>query len=150
MIMEDVFCSREKLSNTIFYETEKFMLVYDLFPIVKGHMLIIPKRHVDDIIRLDAAEWKDLEKVKNKCIPVLLDRYCRDDRSYNIAVQIGEYSGREINHLHIHILPRAENDAYKKRTMELYRNIEARRAQAEGAVGTEVKELRKLFKYKPM
>ncbi len=147
--MEDVFCSREELLPTVFYETERFMFVYDKYPIITGHMLIIPKRHIEDMIELDASEWKDLEQLKNSALPKALGRYCKDGISYNVAIQIGEHSGREINHLHIHILPRTAEDSFKEDSQQVYMNIANRKLRDGSSVAEEVKELRKLFKYKP-
>ena len=58
-------------------------------------MLIIPKRHVWDMIELDAEEWMSLGQLKDKALPVALKRYCGESISYNVAIQIGEHSGRE-------------------------------------------------------
>ncbi len=146
--MKDAFCSREALL-TIFHETKQFMLVYDKRPIVRGHMLIIPKRHVEDIIDLNKAEWEDLEQLKDKDLPLALSRYCKEARSYNMAIQIGEYSGREIDHLHMHIIPRTAEDTFKEDSGKLYSNIVDRQAGDKSGVEEEVTALRKLFKYKP-
>jgi len=126
------------------------MFVYDKYPIMRGHMLIIPKRHVEDMIALDAEEWESLGQLKDKVLPVALKRYCGESISYNVAIQIGEHSGREINHLHIHILPRAADDSFEGDSRELYRNIvERKERKGLSAVEEEVQALRKLFKYTP-
>ena len=148
--MDDVFCDRGRLSDTIFHETERFMLVYDLYPVLKGHVLIIPKRHVEDIIELDSAEWTDLKKIKDECLPIILERYCDSSRSYNMAVQIGKHSGREIDHLHIHILPRSKGDIFSGSPRKLYMSVGHREQKDSSSVPAEVKALRKLFRYKPM
>ncbi len=146
----DVFCKRDALLPTIFYENAHFMLVYDKYPIVRGHMLIIPKRHVEDIIALDAEEWESLRQLKDKVLPIALRRYCGESISYNVAIQIGEHSGREIDHLHIHILPRAPGDSFEGDSRKLYRNIVERNERQDSSwVEEEVQALRKLLKYTP-
>ena len=126
------------------------MFVYDKYPIMRGHMLIIPKRHVWDMIELDAEEWVSLGQLKDKALPVALKRYCGESISYNVAIQIGENSGREINHLHIHILPRAPGDPFEGDSRRLYSNIVGRKEKRDSSeVEQEVQALRKLFKYTP-
>lgn len=124
------------------------MFVYDKYPIIRGHMLIIPKRHVEDMINLDAEEWESLRQLKDHALPIALKRYCGDNISYNVAMQIGEHSGREINHLHMHILPRASADPFQGDSRKLYANIVDRGERRDSSgVEEEVNALRKLFKY---
>ena len=143
-----MFCKRSVLLPTIFYENEHFMFIYDKYPIIRGHMLIIPKRHVEDMINLDAEEWESLRQLKDQALPIALKRYCGDSISYNVAMQIGEHSGREINHLHMHILPRASADPFQGDSRKLYANIVDRGERRDSSgVEEEVIALRKLFKY---
>ena len=126
------------------------MFVYDKYPIMRGHMLIIPKRHVEDMIRLNAEEWESLRQLKDKALPVALKRYCGESISYNVAMQVGEHSGREINHLHMHILPRVANDQFSGSPRKLYSAILGGSEKRDSSgVEEEVKALRKLFKYTP-
>lgn len=125
------------------------MFVCDKYPIIRGHMLIIPRRHVDDMISLDKEEWESLRQLKDGALPVALRRYCGESISYNVAIQIGEHSGREINHLHIHIIPRAPGDPFTGSSRNLYSNVIDRSTRDSSGVEAEVKELRKLFKYTP-
>jgi diadenosine tetraphosphate (Ap4A) HIT family hydrolase len=126
------------------------MFAYDKYPIMRGHMLIIPKRHVEDMIGLDAEEWESLRQLKDEALPVALKRYCGESISYNVAMQVGENSGREINHLHMHILPRVADDQFSGSPRKLYSAILGRSEKRDSSgVEEEVKALRKLFRYKP-
>ena len=48
-----LFCSSEFYSeNKIIHESDDWYAVYDGFPVVKGHTLIIPKKHIQSIFEL--------------------------------------------------------------------------------------------------
>ncbi len=49
----DVFCT-PKIYETTFFETPQFLAAYNIYPIIRGHSLIIPKRHAERITDLSA------------------------------------------------------------------------------------------------
>ena len=79
-------------------ETEKFLAFLDVFPIAKGHTLVIPKQEVDYIFDVDSDDYRELwafarevgQKVE-KVIPC---------ERIGIAV-----IGLEVPHAHIHLVP---------------------------------------------
>lgn len=89
-------------------ENEFAFAINDNYPVNKGHMLIIPKRHFADFF--DAAEveytaFVDLIKEAKK----LLDEKYKPD-GYNIGVNVNKAAGQTIFHLHIHLIPRYDKD----------------------------------------
>jgi len=86
------------------FENELFNVILDLDPISDGHLLILPKEHCESISGLtNINELKDLI-TKIKCI--LMDKLNIE----NISICINEGKINDLNHMHVHIIPRAEND----------------------------------------
>ena len=145
----DPFCDPKKIGEQAYYESKYTYAIYDLFPVVKGHTLIVPKRHVSGIAELTDAEAVDLIMTIKHVVPKLLKIYRADD-SYNIVAQIGPYSGRTVNHMHIHIIPRNKYDMYSEYNDKLYKDL--RKYELDGiamhAIAPEIERLRKIFKYK--
>ncbi len=100
------FCKIKK--NKIIIENELSIAVYDKYPVNKGHILIITKRHVIDYFDALEEEKKSLLKLMEKCRS-FLDREYKPD-GYNIGLNCGRAAGQTIMHLHLHLIPRYKND----------------------------------------
>jgi bis(5'-adenosyl)-triphosphatase len=122
----DVFCKEEIIENT-FYMTESTIVVYDIAPVLPGHSLVIPRRHVTDITELSDKEMLDMFRSIQRVRPVLFKTYGTSSDSYSLTAQMGKYSGRSVAHLHIHLIPRRRDDKYQGRDYELYTDIERER-----------------------
>ncbi|HET6990211.1 MAG TPA: HIT family protein [Bacteroidia bacterium] len=79
-------------------ETENYLAFLDVFPLVEGHVLVIPKKEVDYIFDLDDNAFSGLQlfskqvaKAIKKVIP------CK-----RIGVAV---IGLEVPHAHIHLVP---------------------------------------------
>lgn len=79
-------------------ETESCLAFLDVFPIAKGHVLVIPKKEVDYIFDLDDDLYQELmnftkhiSKALKKSIPCL---------KIGVAVV-----GLEVPHAHVHLVP---------------------------------------------
>jgi diadenosine tetraphosphate (Ap4A) HIT family hydrolase len=105
-----VFCCRGR-KNII--DSGHFIVRRDKFPVNKGHVLIISRRHVQDVFGLTQEEFLGLhivlEKVKKK-----LDRQLAP-AGYNIGANCGIAAGQTIFHFHLHVIPRYIGDVKKPR-----------------------------------
>ena len=147
---KDPFCDPKSMASESYYETKYTYVVYNLYPVVKGHTLIVPKRHVENINELTDAEAVDLIKTIRYVIPKLLKTYKVYD-SYNLIAQIGDSSGRTIKHLHIHIIPRKGSDVYINNDDKLYKDLRKFELEniASHVIQPEIEKLRRVFKYTP-
>jgi bis(5'-adenosyl)-triphosphatase len=102
------FCDSENIKNQIFYEDEIFYGLYNIKPIVPGHSLLIPKRHVEHLLELNDEEMKMLLPVLKKIIKGLLKTYDAD--SFDLSLQEGKPAGQMVPHLHVHLIPRVLGD----------------------------------------
>lgn len=103
-----VFCEYLKDRKKIIYENELAFAIYDGFPVNKGHMLILPKRHVSSYFELREDEKYDillLLEISKKHI----DQLFKPD-GYNIGINEGVYAGQTIMHCHVHLIPRYIGD----------------------------------------
>jgi diadenosine tetraphosphate (Ap4A) HIT family hydrolase len=92
----------------VWLSSDKFFVMYDKYPVNSGHSLIIPHRHQADIFSLNAREWQDLQKVIMD-VKQKLDEVWKP-AGYNIGINCGADAGQTVFHLHVHVIPRYEND----------------------------------------
>lgn len=79
-------------------ETEDYLAFLDIMPLVMGHVLVIPKKEVDDLFDLDEETYIGLQlfakivaEAVKKAVPC---------RKVGVAV-----IGLEVPHAHIHLVP---------------------------------------------
>ena len=95
-------------SARVVYETEDVVAFFPLAPATRGHTLVVPKRHVADILSLDMALGSTLMSAV-----VLLGRALKmslQPEGLNVITSAGEAASQTIFHLHIHLVPRWRGD----------------------------------------
>ena len=104
------FCNIEKLidKDRIVYQDSSWIAIYDNYPVSKGHVLLIPKRHCETYFDLNYVELASLG-VTIGVIKLILNKKFNPD-GYNIGVNCGEAAGQTVKHCHIHIIPRYKGD----------------------------------------
>ena len=104
------FCKIERLINKdrIVYQDDTWIAIYDNYPVSEGHVLLIPKRHVETFFNLNMVEFGSLG-VTIGIIKMILDKKFHPD-GYNIGANSGEVAGQTVMHCHIHIIPRYKGD----------------------------------------
>lgn len=143
----DPFCGDEVYEEA-FLETEHFLAVPNLHPVLPGHVLVVPKRHVAEVTELSGEEMADLRVILGRLLPKLLKAY--DTDSYNLAINKGEVAGMSIAHMHIHIVPRHDSDAFQKKELDaFYEGVNKSGAPASNRFKEDIVMLRKLFRYAP-
>jgi len=75
-----------------------------LNPVVEGHMLFIPEAHV-----IDAKEDPHITGVVTR----VASQYASAIGDCNIIINVGKDAGQTVFHLHVHVVPRQENDGLK-------------------------------------
>ena len=99
-----VFC---KAQDKIL-ENSKCFAIYDRFPVSKGHMLIIPKRHFSSYFDSTKEELMGFNEMILAAQKELDSIYNPD--GYNIGINCGEVAGQTVMHTHIHLIPRYTDD----------------------------------------
>ena len=79
-------------------ENEEFLEFLDIFPLAKGHVLVIPKQEVDYLFDLDEAHYVGLMKFARK-VALAMGKVIPCKR-VGVAVL-----GLEVPHAHLHLIP---------------------------------------------
>ena len=108
-----IFC---KLANgdiptNSIYEDDKFNVILDNGPATKGHALILPKDHADNLFELPEDTAADAMKLARKLGKHIMDTLGAD--GLNIVQNNGPVAGQTVMHFHLHIIPRYEGDGQK-------------------------------------
>lgn len=107
--MPCIFC----IIREIVLENDLALAFYDKFPVNKGHLLIIPKRHVDQYFELTNEERFAIDDLLFKG-KKLLDQTYKPD-GYNIGINCGAAAGQTVFHVHVHLIPRYDGDMEEPR-----------------------------------
>lgn len=111
-LMENcVFC--QKQGREVLFENELAEAFYDHFPVNEGHLLVIPKRHVQTYFDASAEELSAINELVFRARKFLSDRFSPD--GYNIGFNVGEAAGQTVFHLHCHVIPRYLGDVENPR-----------------------------------
>lgn len=100
-----IFC---KKAFEIIDQSELVYVIYDGYPVSKGHTLIIPKRHVASFFDLTHEEHLAILNALNTQKSRLDELYHPD--GYNIGVNDLLAAGQTIEHVHVHLIPRYIGD----------------------------------------
>jgi histidine triad (HIT) family protein len=98
-----IFCRiiEGDIPGNIVYEDEKVVAFLDANPVSKGHTLVVPKKHVEDIHGASGMEY--LMEVLVGVSDAVEEAF--DPEGINIAQNNGEAAGQEVFHLHFHVTP---------------------------------------------
>ncbi len=107
------FCT-DKIRERSIVRNELAFAVYDINPVTKGHMLIIPFRHVAGFFDTTPGEQAAFLDLAMKLKPILDQRY--HPSGYNLGVNVGRDAGQAVMHVHWHLIPRYPRDADGKRS----------------------------------
>jgi len=80
----------------------------DRYPSAQGHVLILPKRHVTDIYGLNTEEAAEILPLAQKISAKMKDVLGMS--GLNLIQNNGKDAGQVIDHFHLHLVPRYEND----------------------------------------
>ena len=83
----------------------------DIFPRREGHTLVIPTTAVSRIGDLSTLERSHLMEGVVEVQRLLTKKFATTD--FTVVVHDGPLAGQEVAHVHIHVLPRTENDSGK-------------------------------------
>ena len=79
-------------------ENENFLAFLDIFPLAKGHVLVIPKKEMDYLFDISSDEYGELWKFARQ-VAKAMDKVI-DCKRIGVAV-----IGLEVPHAHIHLVP---------------------------------------------
>lgn len=85
-------------------ENELAYALYDIKPISRGHALIIPRRHSEQIFDISPEEFAAMRDIMHRMREIVTLQHAPD--GFNIWVNCGQAAGQVVMHTHMHLIPR--------------------------------------------
>ncbi|AEK72928.1 hypothetical protein GQS_05135 [Thermococcus sp. 4557] len=104
--MECPFCSARP--EVILYEDELIRILIDSYPANRGHLLVVPRRHVESWWELSGEEKVALIRGMELAMEKLRETLKPD--AFNVGMNLGKAAGQTVPHIHLHVIPRWEGD----------------------------------------
>lgn len=99
--MECLFCkiANKKIETHLLYEDRNVVAFADIHPIKPVHILIIPKKHIEDVLHLnDDTIWISIRKA----VQEIVHKHRLEKKGFKISINGG--GSQDINHLHVHVM----------------------------------------------
>ena len=126
-----IFCkiANGEIPSKTLYEDEDFRVILDLGPATRGHALILPKEHADNLYELPEDTAAKTFVLAKKMATKMAEKLQCD--GLNIVQNNGEAAGQTVFHFHMHIIPRYKNDTV---------NVTWKQNEADAAVIEDIKK----------
>lgn len=96
-------------SETV-YEDEDVFAFLDIKPVNVGHVLVVPKKHCENLLDADPEILRKIIAVIPKIAKGVMAAF--NYEAFNLGVNNGALAGQLVPHLHFHIMPRKEGDSH--------------------------------------
>lgn len=139
--MNCVFCEiiRRAAPSHVIYEDDDFIAILDKYPISIGHTLVLPKKHFERVRDLSQKEFCAMYARVHALNTVIASRL--GATASHISINDGAAANQLIPHVHVHIIPRSENDSAGFAARKLVRAEEMEKIRQK----LEVRELELIF-----
>jgi histidine triad (HIT) family protein len=99
LMAECIFCkiANKEISSYLIWENDRFFAFLDRNPVNPGHILIVPKEHIEYIFDMEEPLYSEIFQIKNLSMPL---RKATNAKRIGIAIE-----GFGVNHLHLHLIP---------------------------------------------
>ena len=109
--MSCVFCaiaSGEAPAHLV-HDDGRCIAFLDINPATRGHCLVVPRGHVEDIWSADSETFGDVARATHTVAALVRDRLAPDGLT---LFQANRHHGWQDGfHLHVHVVPRYRNDS---------------------------------------
>ncbi|PSH02244.1 MAG: phosphomethylpyrimidine kinase, partial [Nanohaloarchaea archaeon QH_8_44_6] len=107
-----IFCAMgeedKRITKMEVYEDEFLMVVLNVFPYNTGHLMVVPKRHVNSLTELEDEERNRLFNMVSRVEK--LQEEVVEPAGIDVGINIGKAAGESIPHLHVQLVPIYEKD----------------------------------------
>eukprot|EP00920_Eleutheroschizon_duboscqi_P020269 GHVT01048196.1.p2 GENE.GHVT01048196.1~~GHVT01048196.1.p2 ORF type:complete len:149 (+),score=50.92 GHVT01048196.1:139-585(+) len=117
------------------FESASALAILDAFPMVAGHVLVLPKCRAASMLDMNEEEATQFFG----CLPRIANAVKRATGASAVTVlsNCGAAAGQEIGHCHVHLLPRFEGDGLLKLPQSAAKQIDG---AAAGEMAAKIKE----------
>jgi histidine triad (HIT) family protein len=109
--MDDcMFCkiARGEIPCSKIYEDQNILAFLDIMPVNKGHALVIPKAHFEDIFQIPDDLLAEITSIVKK-VSIAVKHGVEAD-GINLLMNNQKAAGQVVPHAHFHIIPRHKGD----------------------------------------
>jgi histidine triad (HIT) family protein len=108
-----IFCkiASNQIPAIKLYEDDATLAFLDIQPINKGHVLVIPKDHFENIYSVPSELWCRVMLTVQKMAVAIKNAVSAD--GVNIGMNNESAAGQLVFHAHVHVIPRENEDGYK-------------------------------------
>ena len=105
-----IFCkiTNGEIPSRTLYEDERYRVILDMGPATRGHALVLPKEHFENLYEIP-DEWAAGALAAAKKVAGLMKDKLGTD-GLNLVQNNGTAAGQTVMHFHMHIIPRYKND----------------------------------------
>jgi len=111
-----IFCDKPRLEDDgerreslVLYSDEYASVIMNRYPYANAHLMVAPREHTADFVRLPVDAAASLGAVLQKAVAVLGKAY--SPQGFNVGLNLGRSAGAGIDdHMHWHVVPRWEGD----------------------------------------
>ena len=104
--MDDcIFCkiANKEIPSTIVYEDNMVIAFNDLNPVAPVHILVVPKKHMTDILNVEKEDMKYIEAVVEAIQKITKEKGIAES-GFRVVNNCGENGGQTVKHIHFHII----------------------------------------------
>lgn len=105
-----LFCkiAAGEIPATLVREDERTIAFMDINPATRGHALVVPRRHVANLLEIDAEDLAAVTAAAQRLARGVVRRLDAD--GVNLLNCCGAPAWQTVFHFHIHVIPRYEGD----------------------------------------
>ncbi len=102
---ECIFCkiASKEIPSKIVYEDEMVIAFEDLNPVAPVHILVVPKKHMQDILDLAEEDMKYIVAVTTAIQKIARQKGIAET-GFRVVNNCGEHGGQTVKHVHFHII----------------------------------------------
>jgi histidine triad (HIT) family protein len=117
--MECIFCKiiDGEIPAVKVLDEELVLAFMDINPSTRGHMLVVPKKHAENIFEISEGDLTAVITAVKRCSEAVKEALKAE--GVTVLQLNGRASDQIVPHLHIHIMPRWENDGLSVSTWEM-------------------------------
>lgn len=112
-ITDCLFCKiiSKEIPADLIYEDDNGIAFLDIRPVNKGHALLVPKKHSQDLLDADDATLALMMSTVKRLAGAIMS--ATGAAGFNLHVNTKPAAGQVVFHTHFHIIPRFSNDGIK-------------------------------------
>ena len=100
-----IFCKiiKGEIPSGKIYEDDELLAFHDINPQAPVHFLVIPKKHIPNMMELEADDTALVGRLMLKARELAAEQGCEND-GCRFVINCKSHGGQAVDHLHLHVL----------------------------------------------